>query len=268
MDINQVFNADCLEVMKNIISAESIDLIVTDCPYSVIAGGVRVVEEGKIDYSITDPKGCLGRGRIVVSDGTNCSNKWLKKDQTSIPSAVKNGKMFEHNDIEFPEWLPELYRVLKKGSHCYIMINGRNLKELQDEAEKVGFEYQNLLIWEKGNFTPNKYYMQGAEFILMLSKRPARNINDMGVPNILKIPNTIGKKAHPTEKPVELMQILVEQSSNKGDIVLDPFAGAGSTLVASKKTGRNYIGIEIDKKYFDIAIKRLEKKETEELKLF
>lgn len=246
---------DCLDLFKEI-QDESIDLVVTDCPYKIIAGGIRVIDEGndvsgifqKRDFSKTDPK-----GRRFVSDGTKCSDKWLKQDKNNTPSAVKDGKMFDYNDIKFNQWLPELFRVLKKGTHCYIMVNSRNLKDLQVEAEKVGFEFQNLLIWQKNNATPNKYYMQAFECILMLSKRPAKNINDMGRNNILSIPNIIGKKVHPTQKPVNLNKILIEQSSKKGDLVLDPFMGCGSCALACKDLKRDFIGFEIDKEYFDIA---------------
>jgi DNA modification methylase len=221
-----------MNVLKGI-NDETIDLVVTDCPYKLIAGGIRVINEGdecssvlnKRDWSKTDPKGCLGRGRVVVSDGTNCSNKWLKKGNTTIPSAVKDGKMFTHNDIQFSEWLPELYRVLKKGTHCYIMINGRNLKDLQIAAEDAGFVFQNLLVWHKTNTqTPNKYYMQCMEFILMLSKRPARNINNLGTKNLFSIPNIVGNKVHPCL--TEHNTILTEQGMinikdvKKGDKVL------------------------------------------------
>lgn len=255
VEINTVYNEDIRTLLPKI-DSESIDLVVSDVPYKVIAGGVRIVyedDENQIDYSKTDPQGCLGRGRIFVkSDGTACSNKWLKKGQSDIPSAVKDGKMFEHNDIKFNEYLSELYRVLKKGTHCYLMINARNLADLQNEAEKAGFEFQNLLIWHKNNATPNKYFMQQAEFILMLSKRPARNINDMGTSNILKFPNIIGTKLHPSQKPQKLMEVMIKQSSKTGDIILDPFAGSGQTLKAAKALNRNFIGCEIDEKFYFI----------------
>ena len=69
--------------------------------------------------------------------------------------------------------------------------------------------------------------------------------------------DTNGKNLHDTEKPVDLMNILVENSSNKGDVVLDPFMGIGSTGIASKKLNRNFIGIELDEKYFNIAKERI-----------
>ena len=79
----------------------------------------------------------------------------------------------------------------------------------------------------------------------------------MGTSNFLDIPNIIGGKLHPTEKPVELMQILIENSTNVGETVLDPFAGSGSTGVACKLLNRDFIGMEIDEKYYNIAKDRL-----------
>ena len=247
MELDKIYNIDCRQGLQEL-ADESIDLIASDIPYKLVGGGCS---EGnyKTSKGHSQPSGTLNRQRTKHESLSGTLN-----DQVE---AVRQGKMFEHNDIEFSEYMPELYRVLKKGTHCYLMINSRNLNDLWNEAIKVGFEFQNLLIWEKNNATPNKYYMQGAEFILLLSKRPARNINDMGMSNILKAPNIIGNKQHPTQKPVSLMRAMVSQSTNKGDIVLDPFAGSGSTLLAAQQLERHYIGFEIDKKYYDIAYKRL-----------
>ena len=98
--------------------------------------------------------------------------------------------------------------------------------------------------------------MNACEFILMLRKGVAKNIKNMGAKNLFEIPNVRNKK-HPTEKPVKLMEILIENSSNEGDIVLDPFMGVGSTGVAAKNLKRGFIGIEIDEQYFSIAKDRL-----------
>ncbi len=248
MNTNYLSNQDCLVGMQEL-PDESIDLVVTDCPYKIVAGGVSISER-------EDDCGGILSKRIVVQSNCKIGNKWVK--QCGMPSAVKGGKMFANNDIAFAEWLPQVYRVLKRSTHCYIMVNSRNLRELQTEAERVGFVFQNLLVWNKGTATPNRYYMQALEFILMLSKRPARSINDMGCSNLLSVPNIIGTKKHPTEKPVALMEHLIRQSSNAGDIVLDPFAGSGSTLLAAKRLHRQYIGFEIDPEYYQIAMRRLE----------
>jgi site-specific DNA-methyltransferase (adenine-specific) len=234
-----LYNEDCLQVI-NRIPDESIDLVVTDCPYHIVSGGC------------TNDKVKIGRSEKSEFD------EWCY---------TKDGKLFKHNDIEFKDWLPEIYRVLKQGTHCYVMINARNLKDLQTEAEKTGFVFQNLLVWDKGNLTPNRYYMGAYELILMLRKGKARKINGMGTSNILRVPNITRTKEHPTEKPKDLMKILIANSSNEGDTVLDPFMGVGGTGLACKELNREFIGIEIDEKYFNIADERM-KEEYEQLTIF
>jgi site-specific DNA-methyltransferase (adenine-specific) len=137
------------------------------------------------------------------------------------------------------------------------MTSGRNLQELMVESEKVGFRFQNLLVWDKGNVTPNRYYMQRTEFILLLKKGASRTINVPGTHNIISIQNGIGNKLHPTEKPIQLMTLLVANSTNEGELVLDPFNGSGTTTLACKNLKRNYIGIEINPDYVKIAQDRL-----------
>ena len=228
-----LYCGDCLEGMKNI-RDESVDLVVTDCPYHIVSGGCTNIPRKD------EPGGIFNRRN------------------TFTQHAAKSGKLFAYNDIKFEQWLPDVYRILKEGAHCYIMINARNLKELQTQAEKVGFVFQQLLVWNKGNATPNRYYLNACEFILMLRKGKAKNINNMGTKNILSIPNIRGGKSHPTEKPIELMAILIENSTNMGEVVLDPFMGSGSTGVACVNTGRNFIGIELEQGYFEIAQSRIE----------
>jgi site-specific DNA-methyltransferase (adenine-specific) len=231
----QLLQGDCLEHMKEIPDG-SVDCAVIDPPYKIVAGGCRKVADNE----------CSG-----------IFNKRRDNKRTDWVDEVRTGKMFKHNDIKFSDWLPELFRVLKEKIHCYLMINSRNLKDLQVEAEKAGFKFQNLLIWDKGNVTPNRYYMQGFECILMLRKGGAKTINVRGSSNILRVPNIIGNKKHPSEKPVELLQIMIGNSTNEGDTVIDPFMGSGTTGVACVNTNRNFIGIEKDPQYFEIAKNRI-----------
>lgn len=219
-----------MELMKSI-PDESIDLVVTDPPYRLSAGGCKTISV---------------RG-------------FMKHDAES----VRAGKMFEYNDIAFETWLPEVYRVLKPGTHCYIMVNGRNLAKLQTACESAGFRYQNLLVWDKGRVTPNRYYMNRCEFILLLRKGPARTINKSGTHSLLQFKKIHGTKKHPTEKPVPLLELLISNSSDVGEYVLDPFIGAGSTCMAAARTGRHYIGFEIDEKYFNVAKERIMEVEDE-----
>lgn len=170
---------------------------------------------------------------------------------------LNRGGVFLHNDIKFSEWLSEVYRVLKNGTHAYIMVNGRNMAELQAEAEKCGFKFVNLLVWEKNNAIANRYYMYKCEFILLLRKGKARTINHPGTANVFHINNISGKKLHPAQKPEELIRLLIENSSNVGDVILDPFMGVGTTCIVCSKINRHYIGFDIDERYFKIAKERL-----------
>lgn len=213
---------DCLELMKDI-PDESIDLVVTDPPYKIIQGG--------------------------------CTNKAVRFKGVN-EKELKNGTLFKENNVKFSEWLPEVYRILKNNTHCYIMCNDRNLKELLVECENVGFKLLNVLVWGKSKHSPNRYYMKNCEFIVFLRKGKAKNINDMGTKQLLLIDNVANKK-HPSEKPIKLMEILIKNSSDEKDIVLDCFMGSGSTGVASINTNRNFIGIELDENYFNIAKERI-----------
>ena len=213
---------DCLEVMKDI-PDKSIDLVVTDPPYKIVQGG--------------------------------CTNKAVRL-KGSNQEQLKKGTLFNNNSIKFNEWIPEVYRVLKNNSHCYIMSNDRNINELLNVCEKVGFKLLNILVWGKSKHSPNRYYMKNCEFIVFLRKGKAKNINDMGTKQLLLIDNVANKK-HPSEKPIKLMEILIKNSSDEKDIVLDPFLGSGTTGVACINTNRNFIGIELDENYFNIAKERI-----------
>lgn len=203
----------------------SVDLIVTDPPYKTITGG--------------------------NSDGANS-----KRPQGMLDG---NRKLFKHQKLKISDWIGEIYRVLKEGSHCYIMTNSLNMEEMLTESRKAGFKLHNILVWEKNNCTPSQFYMKNCEYTLFLRKGKAKWINDIGgSKTVHKYNNIIGKKTHPCEKPVELMEFYIKNSSNEGDVVLDPFMGTGSVGVACLNTNRKFIGIELDDKYFDIAKERIE----------
>ncbi len=254
MDVDKIYNEDCLFRLSQL-PDECIDLVVTDCPYKISSGG-----DSSHKYT-RQPTGILSHKRTKHISLSGVLND---KDPVTF---VRSGKMFEYNNIPFEAWLPDTYRVLKPNTHCYIMINGRNLKVLQIAAEQAGFVFQNLLVWRKQNATPSRFYMQQLEFILMLRKGGERWINDRGTTNCLSVPNIIGNKLHPTEKPVSLMRVLIENSSQRGEIVLDPFMGSGTTAIACIHADRRYVGCEIDPKYYKIAMQRI-KGEAIQTKLF
>jgi site-specific DNA-methyltransferase (adenine-specific) len=223
----KLYNSDCLELMKNIPDG-SVDLVLTDPPYPTTS-----------------------RGNAGNSGGM------LQKEIN------KKGKVFEHNNIDCTEYAPEFYRVLKDGSHCYVMTNQVNLINMLNTFTSNGFHFIKSLIWNKGNKIMGQYYMSQYEYILFFRKGKAKRINNCGTSDILSIQNIKtkdinGKNLHDTEKPVQLMQILVENSTKENELVLDPFLGIGATGVACINTNRNFIGIELDENYFNIAKDRIE----------
>ena len=226
MEQMKILKGDCLELLKTI-PDESVDLIVTDPPYIVTS-----------------------RGNAGNSGGM------LQKDIN------KKGKVFTHNNIDCSEYAPEFYRVLKDGSHCYVMTNHINLIDMLNTFTANGFHFTKSLVWDKGNKIMGQYYMSQFEYILFFRKGRGVKINNCGTSDIISISNKKqkdegGKNLHDTEKPVAQMEVLISNSSNEGDIVLDPFMGIGATGVACVNTNRNFIGIELDDNYFNIAEKRI-----------
>ena len=217
---------DCIHDMQ-LMPDNSIDLIVTDPPYPITA-----------------------RGNHGNTGGM------LKKELS------KKGKVFTHNDIDCTQYAPEFFRLLKDGSHCYVMCNHINLRHMLNTFTDCGFHFIKSLIWNKGNKIMGLYYMSQFEYILFFRKGRGTRINHCGTSDILSIPNkktkgVDGSNLHDTEKPVDLMQILIENSSQDNDMVMDPFMGIGSTGIAAIKAHRRFIGIEIDGRYYRIAGNRM-----------
>jgi DNA modification methylase len=159
--------------------------------------------------------------------------------------------------IEFSDWMPLVFAALSEQAHAYFMSNGRNVKAMQTAAEEAKFRFHTLLVWDKRAALPNKYYQNVTEFGLFMFKGKARTINDPASKNLVSIFQR-DESPHPTEKPVELMRFWIGNSSKAGDVVLDPFMGSGTTGVAALQTGRSFVGIEQDERWFDIACKRIE----------
>ena len=135
-----IINGDCLEVMKDI-PDNSISLIVTDPPYKVTA-----------------------RGNAGNSGGMMQSKLSMK------------GKIFKYNDIKPIEYIPEFYRILKDGSHCYIMTNHVNLQEILNVATECGFKFIKSLVWNKGNKIMGQFYMSQFEYILFFRKGKGKKL--------------------------------------------------------------------------------------------
>lgn len=218
---------DCLDTFSHL-PDESVDLIVTDPPYKTTS-----------------------RGNAGNSGGMLQTKMFCK------------GQVFLHNNIDCLEYAPCFYRLLKDGSHCYVMTNHVNLIHMLNTFTSSGFHFIKSLIWNKGNKIMGHYYMSQFEYVLFFRKGRGIKINHCGTSDILSIPNKKmkdenGKNLHDTEKPVELMKILIENSTKENGIVLDPFMGIGGTGIACKQFNRQFIGIEKDEHYYNIAKQRIE----------
>ena len=195
-----------LRLRKLIDDGIKVDGIFTDPPYKVITGGKN---------------GAKGKPSGILSE-----NKQLMK---TIP--------------KFSEWIPLCYEILNDNSHIYIMSNFKNQLEIQTEILKAGFKLHNMIIWKKNTANPNKWYMKNIEYIIFGYKGKAKFINDCGSLSTLEYINP-RNKIHLTQKPVGLMKKLVSNSLIKGQTALDPFCGAGATIVACNKLGIDSIGID------------------------
>lgn len=232
MNKNIIFQDNAIEQMK-LIPDESFDLIVTDPPYK------------------TTSRGSAGNSGGMLQKEIN-----------------RKGKVFEHNNVKISDYASEFYRTLKEGSHCYVMTNHVNLFEMLEEFKKVGFHFTKSLIWDKGNKIMGRAYMSQFEYILFFRKGKFKQINDCGTSDIISVPNkktkgADGKNIHDTEKPVELMKILIENSTNKGDLVFDPFMGSGSTALACIESERNFFGYELDATYYKTILSRIKENISE-----
>lgn len=200
---------------------ESVDLVVTDPPYGIKYQSNMRTKSEKFDVMINDD-----------------------------------------NDIRFISYL-ESFRVLKEDACCIVFASWKNFAEDYKQLEKL-FTIRNTIIWYKrgGGMGDLKHSLLTDYEIAIVchkGKCPIRGKRDGSVWEVTKVnPN---KMQHPTQKPTELIERLIEKFSDESNIVLDPFLGSGTTAVAAVKTNRHYIGFELDEQYFDIACKRLDEAE-------
>ena len=214
---------------------------------------IKQLENNCIDLVITDPPFKLNK-----TTGSMTSSSKQDKWQGNLIAGDKCANI--ENDIKFSDWLGEVYRVLKNESHFYVFVNDKNVQDMLNEATKVKFKLHNILVWKKNNCTPNRWYMKNCEFVLFFHKGKSFPINDLGSSQFLEYKNISGKnKLHPTQKPTDLINKLILNSTKENDIVLDPFAGSSSTLISAIENNRQYLGFEIDSKYYNISLNRIMK---------
>ena len=227
MRLNYIDNIDCLEGLKEI-PDKSVDLIVTDQPYF------------------------LSMGHAGFKDNTKTKSDMMASNRAFGDLAI--AKPF------YSQLFKEYRRVLKDGGHFFFFTDWRGYA-FYFPIINAELPVRNLIVWDKKS-GPGSYYSFAHEFIIFGTDAP--KLLHKGGTNVCRLPafssgakSTNGEKVHPTQKTVELISKMIEDASDPGAVVLDTFMGSGTTAVACLKTGRNYIGFEMDEKYHAIAQKRI-----------
>jgi site-specific DNA-methyltransferase (adenine-specific) len=138
--------------------------------------------------------------------------------------------------------MSELFRVLKKDRHAFIMCDGQTLKYVLQNAEESGFNYCKPLIWDKVNLGMGYHFRNRHEFIVMLDKGKNRKPKNLSLAYVFTVPMLRGGVLYPTEKPLSLINTFVEQFTEEGELVIDPFFGSGVVALSCKKLKRNFKG--------------------------
>lgn len=149
----------------------------------------------------------------------------------------------------------ELFRISKNV--VYVFCSYQKYDIFKQSLEKSGFIIKNCIVWDKMWFGMGNNYRPNHEFIILAIKTKFKTKSN-NLENILRFRRMSGQKmVHPTEKPVSLLEVLIKESSDEGDVILDPFAGSGSTGLACKNLNRKCILIEKEEKYYNIIKERL-----------
>lgn len=152
--------------------------------------------------------------------------------------------------------LGECFRLLKANTTAYFFLDVKHLPIIRLYVDTyTSFRVRDCIVWNKVHMGMGFGFRKQHELILVLEKGRPR-YNNLGLANVLSIPR-VKTDDHPHMKPIDLLAVLIRQSTKKGDLVLDPFMGSGSTGIACKLEGRDFIGIEKEAHYVKVARERL-----------
>lgn len=234
IETNIIHQVSCIEGMKKL-PDECIDLIFTDPPY----------------YQF--------RAKNVKS---------LKNHKDVVTEFEFDGYRTEEEFLNFlREVLKELYRIARPGASGYIFCGDDFVSYLNRMVEDAGFQFRKVIHWHKTNPFPaiytRKMFANSMELIVHFSKGSPKTWNHKPVNemhNFIEAPICMGRERteHKTQKPLRVCLPFIEISSNENDLVIDPFMGSGSTAIAALTRHRKFIGYEINEKYYQIALKRIQ----------
>lgn len=252
--MNQILHGNCIEIL-NSLPENSVDLVFADPPYNL------------------QLQNDLYRPDLSKVDAVN--NKWDKFHSFA-----------EYDQFTY-EWLSATQKVLKETGTIWVIGSYHNIFRVGAILQDLDYWILNDIIWLKTNPMPNfrgvrftnahetmiwAQKKKGAKYVFNHHSMKALN-EDLQMRSDWVLPLATGReriksnglKAHPTQKPESLLYRVILSSSNSGDVILDPFFGSGTTGAVAKKLGRNYIGIERDKKYVKVAQKRIDTVESSPL---
>jgi site-specific DNA-methyltransferase (adenine-specific) len=205
---------------------------------------LKSVPTESVDLLITDPAyESLEKHRAV---GTTTRLKHSKASSNDWFTVFPNAR--------FGELFAEVFRVLKRNTHFYLLCDAETMFVAKPEAERAGFRFWKPLVWDKKTIGMGYHYRARYEFVLFFEKGK-RRLNDLGVADVIAVPRIHG--GYPAEKPPELAEVLIRQSSAPGDVVADPFMGSGSAGVAALSLGRRFLGNDLNPEAVRLADQRL-----------
>jgi site-specific DNA-methyltransferase (adenine-specific) len=199
---------------------ESVDLVITDPAYESLEKHRAVGTTTRLKHS------------------KSSSNDWFK----IFPNA------------RFGELFREIHRVLRKDTHFYLLCDAETMFVAKPAAELAGFKFWKPLVWDKATIGMGYHYRARYELILFFEKGK-RRLNDLGIADIISVPRIRG--GYPAEKPAEVADVLIRQSSAPGNLVIDPFMGSGSVGIAAARLGRRFLGNDLNPAAVRIAAHRL-----------
>ena len=215
---------------------------------------------------ITDPPYASGAADQNARQKSTAQKYTSVKSGNPLPDFEGDSKDQRSWTHWMTEWLIEARRVSKEGAPICLFIDWRQFPSLTDALQWAGWIWRGALVWDKTNSRPQRgRFRQQAEFIVWGSNghMPADR-NAPVLPGVFRqsMP-AFAKRIHQTEKPLEVMRDII-RIVEPGEIILDPFAGAGTTILAAKKEGYPAVGIELSKHYANAALKRVETDGVEE----
>jgi DNA modification methylase len=218
---------DCLDVLETI---ERADAVIMDPPY---CSGART--------------SAAVAGRGGMSRGQRWASAPIANDRMTVTGFT---------------WLirhvaQASYRLLPEGGSLLSFIDWRQYPTLYAVIESVNFRAQQMVVWDKGDMALGNGFRNQHELVLHAAKG-VPTIHNRGIANVIRCKRVSSSDDHPTEKPVGIMDQLLRVVTAPEHVVLDPFMGSGTTGVAALAAGRDFVGIEVDPTFFDIACRRIE----------